>query len=152
MTFKLFDPVDHQSNQNNPEFLRLQKRLGLSHKHKQIIYSPTCSQSSLTKISQWSRVISQWSTAQLVWKTSQAGRIWGRPYVLFLYYVLMSLALERLCLDQFQNEYSDLRAIILRNQGRIAVRSVPRTHLKGYYLVNLIYINSVISKMRTSCL
>ena len=49
MTFKLLDPVDHQSNQNNPEFLRLQKRLGLSHKHKQIIYSPTCSQSSLTR-------------------------------------------------------------------------------------------------------
>ena len=30
------------------------------------------------------------------------------------------------------------------NKGRIAVRSVHRTRLKGYYLVNLIYINSVI--------
>ena len=98
----------------------------------------------------------------LVWKISQAEKIWWRLYVSFLYYVLLLLLrdcifqkvntseiliiiLERLWsfLTWLIQEYPDLCAFILRNKGRIAVRSVHRTHLKGYHLINLIYINSM---------
>ena len=84
-------------------------------------------------------------------------------------------ALEYLCLDQFlkvnitpdisitilwrirlfQTDFNLIREypdLYTRNQGRIAVRSVHRTQFKGYYLIHLIYINSVIFTMRTTCL
>ena len=48
-----------------------------------------------------------------------------RTTVRFVSVLCTSVALERLYLGKFQNEYSDLRAFIPQNQGRIALRNVP---------------------------
>ena len=95
-----------------------------------IITSPTNSHSALTKISRWSNGISRWSQHTASLDNLPGGKNL-RTTVRFVSVQRTSVALEGLYQDQFQKEYYNLRAFILRNQRRIAVRSVHRTHLKG---------------------